>query len=852
MNTKNDSVSGLYYFPDRLKKRLFMIPDHPVTIVEAPSGFGKTTAVREYLKNALDASKKPAEEKGVSSPEFKSVWSIIGEENHRNEWNILCDAMKKADGELGTELEKLSVPYNDDDVFRMGNILRNAEEKEDTFIVLDNYQFVRDRIPPKYMESLFHSLPPKLHLVFVSQLVNPVSISLAGNARVNHIKKDCLNFDADDIRSFFKLYNLRITKEQANEINHFTEGWIAAIYLTLLRYAEEGKFSDAEDVSKLMENTVWNRLSADERQFLLKMSRFDSFDIELARFMNETEDIDKKILTMLERNGFVYYRSEERRYFVHGLLQDYVRREFEAESLSFRARVLRSTAGWYESRSQNFLALKYYSAVNDFEALLRLKLASSDFTATASAENKALLLSVMERCPKDVLMGHPKALLVFAFTLFVYNEKERLLDLCGEVQKALAETRGCGGATPMSIGKLTEAEKHGLAGELVFLTAFLEHNDFAKMADGYRRAYELLGGPTTIINRKGPWTFGSPSVLYMFYRDDAEADTACLEKNLGAYLRVANGHGTSADMLMRGELQFNQGKIQDAEISAHRALYVADGHEQLNLALCACFLLAQIAVAKGDGREYRLHIKNLKERAENSRLPVYLTMVDLCLGFLFAVTDGAISCPSWLGTDEVLSRVRFMTRPYVDIVLSKSLLLSKEYAKLAGTGEEMSKKAAYYPNGLAEIYIALHLSLAYERLGNKKGAEETLSSALSLALPNRIIMPLAQNYETLRPVLQRLGGIDEETRRRIAELAARWSEGVEELKKASEHILSGREREVALLVSQGLTNQEIAKRLFISYSTVKSLLDRAFKKTETQSRVELSAWLLQNRNIKSQ
>ena len=38
-----------YYFSPRIQKQLALIPRYPLTVVEAPSGFGKTTAVREYL-----------------------------------------------------------------------------------------------------------------------------------------------------------------------------------------------------------------------------------------------------------------------------------------------------------------------------------------------------------------------------------------------------------------------------------------------------------------------------------------------------------------------------------------------------------------------------------------------------------------------------------------------------------------------------------------------------------------------------------------------------------------------------------------------------------------------------------
>jgi DNA-binding CsgD family transcriptional regulator len=54
--------------------------------------------------------------------------------------------------------------------------------------------------------------------------------------------------------------------------------------------------------------------------------------------------------------------------------------------------------------------------------------------------------------------------------------------------------------------------------------------------------------------------------------------------------------------------------------------------------------------------------------------------------------------------------------------------------------------------------------------------------------------------------------------------------------------ISKREEEVIHLVCQGLTNQEIADRLFISLKTVKDHNYRIFQKTGVRNRVELTQW----------
>jgi DNA-binding NarL/FixJ family response regulator len=56
---------------------------------------------------------------------------------------------------------------------------------------------------------------------------------------------------------------------------------------------------------------------------------------------------------------------------------------------------------------------------------------------------------------------------------------------------------------------------------------------------------------------------------------------------------------------------------------------------------------------------------------------------------------------------------------------------------------------------------------------------------------------------------------------------------------ATEKNLSNKEREVVISVSQGLTNREIASRLYISEQTVKTHINNIFKKTNMTRRTQL-------------
>ncbi len=58
--------------------------------------------------------------------------------------------------------------------------------------------------------------------------------------------------------------------------------------------------------------------------------------------------------------------------------------------------------------------------------------------------------------------------------------------------------------------------------------------------------------------------------------------------------------------------------------------------------------------------------------------------------------------------------------------------------------------------------------------------------------------------------------------------------------------LTDREKEVVALISQGLSNKQIAKQLFISKSTIEKTTYTIYQRTPYKNRVQLAVWAVQN------
>ncbi|GAA2786620.1 response regulator transcription factor [Saccharopolyspora taberi] len=77
--------------------------------------------------------------------------------------------------------------------------------------------------------------------------------------------------------------------------------------------------------------------------------------------------------------------------------------------------------------------------------------------------------------------------------------------------------------------------------------------------------------------------------------------------------------------------------------------------------------------------------------------------------------------------------------------------------------------------------------------------------------------------------------------RRVAELAGELQ------RNGSDHGLSRREAEIAVLLEQGLSNQEIAHRLCIALATVKNHVHNILEKLGLHARAEAAAWIRRQR-----
>lgn len=150
---------------------------------------------------------------------------------------------------------------------------------------------------------------------------------------------------------------------------------------------------------------------------------------------------------------------------------------------------------------------------------------------------------------------------------------------------------------------------------------------------------------------------------------------------------------------------------------------------------------------------------------------------------------------------------------------------------------------------LSELYQRILCAVVYHIAGDQADAEKHIDKALEIALPDKLLVPLAEYCHLLDNLLyDRLSLVAPELTSVVRQLQKKLMAGWIPLhnvllNRVMSDQLTIRERQIARLAVHGLSNKEISQRLHISIDAVKQLLRLAMNKTGANNRKELGLYI---------
>ena len=821
------------YISERVQECLRPIARCALTTVVAPMGYGKTTAINWFLAEKTKGGKAVAIRLSIYSEKLPMLWRSAQDAFRFAGLDVLSAFdFPTSEAAATLVLEELCRAF--------------SSGKTAYYLFLDDFHLLRDERAVRFICRISARLPENAHLIVASRdrfLPAGEIVRLGGN--LHQIGMEHLRLNHTELAVYAHRCGAELSEQQLEALLRSSEGWFSAIYLNLRALSERGRLPDASsDIFEMFTAAMIDPLPPGRQEFLAVMGLADEFTAEMARFVTENPETDAIIQDLTCQNAFVTRLPDSQRYRFHHMMKECALRKFRTLPEQSQICYWNRFGSWYGAQGQYLHALSAYRMSGNSDAALTI--IEKDAGNLLSALHPEELLERLNACPEEVLTRHPTAILVLMRRLFTWRQIPKMLQLKALLERAIAESPD-----------MPEEERGNLLGECDLIMSFLMYNDITKMSELHRSASRQMSRPAVTIQAGSSWTFGSPSVLMMYYRAPGELqkETHEMHECMPHYYRITNGHGLGAELVMDAEASFMQGKLREAEIGLERARAAIAGSRQENMALCCDFL--ELRLLRSGGRR-RLDVKARAEALLARHDVVLLNMFESILAYYYALLQEAEKIPDVFRLHR-LDTVNYFApgKPMMELIENQVYLAQGEFPRVIGRSEPLLSGCESLHYALVALHIRLQTASAYEALGNRAMARKLLIRALEDAEPDGFVLPFAENAPYLMNHYSALSReLETPFAASVCELSERWlsrqqtsgsrQEPIEALRELSE-----RERSVAQLMALRKTNREIAETLFLSEGTVKQYINRIYSKlqltgTAQEKRRALTALLQKN------
>jgi LuxR family maltose regulon positive regulatory protein len=403
---KRQTVHELYFFPKQLKVQLDSIRQYPLTIVEAPSGFGKTTAIQKYLEK-------------ISGPASSVYWYTCLNEPPSGIWNGICSLFAKIDGKTAVNLNRLNLP-DADALADLSSMIREVRCPSETFLVIDSFQLMKSRIPEQILHAFSVHGNANLHIICIFQPLRDRPEATVYHANIHTIDSRHLLFTRESTGRYARMAGAALTDRKLDSLYNRTEGWISAIRLQLQQYQETGTFARTQGLDQLVETAFWNTLANEEKEFILDVSVLDEFTTRQAQKMLNQKTLPDNIQHLLDSNEFIHYFPEKDLYTLHRTIQNYLRgRFFNQKSKEYQTQTLRRAAKTCSAIADYYSAALFYYRISDYDAVLNLPLDMEYLSNQRERKVLDFIVDFVLACPEEILCRHPRTIMIFALQLYM-------------------------------------------------------------------------------------------------------------------------------------------------------------------------------------------------------------------------------------------------------------------------------------------------------------------------------------------------------------------------------------------------------------------------------------------------
>jgi LuxR family maltose regulon positive regulatory protein len=867
----------------------------PLTLISAPPGFGKTMLAAQWARSQADLQVAWLSlDEADSQP--AAFWRyVIGSMQPRHP------------GLAETAQLMLTVPAPPPIETILATLINEiASFRQPFLLVLDDYHLVQNAEVHQGVTFFLDHLPENLHLFILTREDPPLNLARRRARRLMvEIRAADLRFDTGETVSFLRSMELSLTPEQIVTLERRTEGWIAGLQMAALsmRGQDPEAFfksftGDDRYIADYLIEEVLNRQPEPVRDFLLRTSILERMNASICEAIlgekgkglgEGTSPLSPTpsplspsgILEYLDKSNLFLIPLDNRRewYRYHHLfaelLQQRLKESLGKEEIGCLHRI---ASTWSEEQADVHAAIRHARQIPDegLAAALLRKFSPLFFTRGELPQ----LVEFANALPADIQEIHPDLNMAIAWATMATNQpSEHWLE---KIERHFGTK-----ATAAIHEQALEPAVRAALLEVLILRQQMPYETLNAQTRTQLLAIQeqLLRFPddqiclfNTVSSLKPVISFDLGLQAEM--AGEAESAASHFSETIRHSRQNQNYHLLHLGTGHLANIQSAQGKLHAAQQTYIQALELQAAGEKSPHAGLAHAGLGALDYEWGDLQSAEQHFKEGLALAQLWNLIeiLLLTRIGLAriqyrranLAGALAHLEEIISYPDagmlnplkalralWLAQNgEPLSAAAWLegsgiTAHTPSFPFNETILLDgARLMSLVGRWEEavtLVGQVIQTAEACGRLHTVLQgklvLAKAYAQQGKMAEAQQPLAEALRLAELEGYLSSFVDEGETMRLLLMQLDGVPY-ARKILAGFSTQAGTAQKPSPSASPSaMLSEREGEVITLVAEGLSNQEIADRLFISLPTVKTHINNIFNKLGVSSRTQALARL---------
>ena len=841
----------------------------PLTLLYAPSGFGKSTLLNAWKQTCG----------------FPVAWLSLDEsDNHPLRfWYSVVMALQSVYPDLGQELVSyLSVSTSaqlPEIVSRLTNkIVDVAPSVPRLGLVLDDFHRIHSTEVYASLQNWLEHFPPSLQLVISGHIKPPLAI---GHMRA---KGMLLELDADDLRftleegvNYLLQYSQDppLARSDLEKLVKHAEGWAAGLTLTALALGKQvnrrqfiDTFSGAHIyLREYFMETVLQHSTPGVQAFLLKTAILKQLTGSLCNALTGQTDGEEILSRLWHENLFVVRLEEHGWYRYHDLFAEMLCSQLEARFPAEIPHLHQRAAQWYREQYAPADSIYHLLAIQSWEEAASLMEEMALRELEEYGEDSRLLRWLLE-LPESVVQQHKTLLFVYLRLAASALPRKKIENFITRIEANI---------THKTVSRQTRDEQDVLVEIQQIRHIWSQGNIFTppRTAGGEHDArWELLDGLRLLGSTEQSVENFNTQITHLYETAQAHRNLFVILMAGGTRARRAftNGQLKRSEkiaqqvlqqaLVQRGKLpepasillvilsriHFERNELDTAQRFLQRAAEVDPNPTSTNMPVQIAILRAELQSAQGKGDEARATLQAARELHARRPSGIWSDQDLIAYEAMTWLHDGESSA-----AEQLLSQGSEPgTHALSDLVYAEIGLVRKQFDMVETL---LNPLLTAHPDGLQyEPLLSGQVMLALALFGQHRinQSRQVMADAIRSAAPERFIRPFlehsapciplltlvlqtenltAEAQTFIREVLQLLGSSAENTQVPKSELEA--------LSTAAS--ISAREQEVLQLMSAGLSNGEIAGRLSISESTVKTHLGNIYYKLGVNRRVQAIA-----------